>query len=586
VTITVDRAQPAATAPPPAVRVVPDLLRRSAHLVPDRPALVLDGEPRLTFAELESRSNACARGLRERHVRRGDRVALVFSGADWADYLVAYFGVLKLGAVALLVGDRFTADDVAHLVAGNRVSGVVAGSPAVPPVECWTTDVAALVADQSTDPEPIDVRPQDPAEVLFTSGTTARPRGVVATHANVVRAQPTWPTGVRANQPCAHALPVGSVAAQIILVNCVGGQHTLLIQSQFTPAGFSRLAGGYGAASVCLVPAMGHFLTRADPAEVQPMPSVRGVSFSGAALPASILPDLPRLFPHAGIYNFYTSTEAYPARVATRVDPARPESVGRPVGATTVQITVDGAVVGPGEIGEVWLRATDAPARQALDSSDTGPGASTVRDGWTRTGDLGYLDADGYLYISGRIADFVIVGGFNVSTARVEHVLAAHETVAEAAACGVDHPVLGEIVAAFVVLRADATVRELRQHAAAQLSRPELPAIIRIVDELPRNAAGKVTKRELPRLLDAPGAAEFVAARTDAERAIAAIWAQVLDLGAVGMADNFFEIGGDSLAANEIAARMRELLHLDVDAVAVFEAPTVADLAASVAPAE
>lgn len=580
-TVTQDRRGPTGSGMPATVRVLPDLLRRSAHLVPRRPAIVLDGRATLTFAEVEGRSNACARGLRARGVGRGDRVTLLHGSGDWADFIVAYFGVLKVGAAALLAGDRFTGDDLRQLVSDYRVVAMVtAGGRAAPPVGCWVATGADLEADWSTDETAIDATPDDAAEVIFTSGTTARPRGVVATHGNLMRAQATWPAGVRVNQPCAHALPLGSVAAQVVLLNCVGGQHTMLVLPEFTVAGFAGLVDRERAVSVCLVPTMGHWLARAAPQDLPPLPSVRGVSFSGAALPAAIMPDLPRVFPHAVFYNFYTSTEAYPARVATRFDPGRPEAVGRPVGASAVRVTGDdGAELGPGDVGEVWLRTTGAPSRRLLDGDDAPAAPDTFRDGWTRTGDRGYLDADGNLFLAGRVSDLVIVGGYNVSTARIEQVLGRHEAVAEAAAFGVAHPVLGEIVAAYVVPRVETTVRDLRQFAAQHLALRELPAIVRLVDELPRNPAGKVVKRLLPQLLDTPGAAEFVAPRDDLERELAAIWADVLDLGMVSVVDNFFEIGGDSLAATQIAATMNERLGLDIDTVAVFEAPSVAELA-------
>lgn len=549
------------------MRTVPDLLRRSARLVPDRPAVVLDGGDTLTFAELDARSNAFARGLHERGVGHGDRVALAVGAPAWPQYAVAYFGTLKAGAVALLTGTRFGDDELARIVEGYRVARVVrAGDD--------------LGAGQSTEPLTATVAgPGDAAEVVFTSGTTDRPRGVVATHANLLRAQVAWPTAVRANQPCAHALPVGSVAAQAVLLNCVGGQHTLLAAAAFTVAGFTAMAARERAVTVCLVPAMGHWLVRAAPGEATPMPSVKGVSFSGAPLPVPIMADLTGVFPNAAFHNFYTSTETYPARVATRFDPARPEAVGRPVGSTAVRVTgPGGADLPPGETGEVWLRAGGAPPRELLDA-----GPADVADGWTRTGDLGHVDADGVLFLTGRAADVVIVGGFNVSTGRVEQVLTRHPAVAEAAVCGTEHPVLGEIVAAFVVLRAgrtDVTVADLRHHAGAQLTLPELPAVVQIVDDLPRNEAGKVVKRDLHALLRA---ADSVAPRTDLERDLAAVWADVLQTGAVGAADNFFEIGGDSLAATRIAATVRERLGVDVDTIAVLEAPTVAELALYIA---
>jgi long-chain acyl-CoA synthetase len=561
-----------------APRVVPDLLRNSARLVPDRVA-VAAGDTALTFAGLEARASAIARGLRARGVSRGDQVGLMFGADAWPDYAAAYFGTLAVGATALLLGDRFTAADVGELTRRHRVAGIVtAPGRAAPDVPCWVADTTTVQEGQSTAPYPVDAEPGDAAEVIFTSGTTALPRGVVATHANVLRAQVAWPAGPRGNQPCLHALPIGSVAAQVVLVNCAGGQHTLIALPHFSAAALRDEAERWQASTVCLVPAMGHWLLRTAGLT---LPSVKGVSFSGAALPEGILADLGPVFPNAEFYNFYTSTEAFPAKVATRYDPARPESVGRPIGACAVRVTGPGGAPLPaGETGEVWLRSADAPPRRFLGDDERRAGDATFQDGWTRTGDLGYVDGDGYLYLAGRASDIVIVGGFNVSTYRVEQVLGRHEAVAEAAVFPVDHRVLGEVVAALVVLRADATVRELREHAARHLSHRELPAVLRIVDEIPHNAAGKVVKGDLPALLE-EGPAAFVPPRGETERLVAQVWSEVLDVGSVGVADDFFAIGGDSLAATEIAARLGARLGADVDAVTIFERPTVAELAAS-----
>ncbi|MEE6260939.1 AMP-binding protein [Plantactinospora sonchi] len=564
-----------------APQVVPELLRRSARLVPSRPAIVVDGRPVLTFAELEARANALAAGLRARGVRRGDQLALVFDGTEWPEFVVAYFGALQLGAATLLLGERFTAEDVRRLVARHRVTGVLT-APGRPPgstPDCWVADTAALAAGQDETPAPFDATPLDTADVVFTSGTTALPRGVVASHANVVRAQTTWPTGPRVNQPGLHALPLGSVAGQIHLVNSIGGQHTLVIMPEFAVPDFCRLVEHWRVSSVFLVPAMAHWLVRAGADECPPLPSVRGVHFSGAPLPVGIMPDLPAVFPRATYYNFYSSTEAFPARVATQFDPRRPDSVGRPVGVHQVRITTeDGSPCAVGEVGTVWLRSTAAPARRFLDD-DGAEGGAGFRDGWIRTGDLGHLDDQGYLHLAGRTDDMVNVGGFNVSTYRVEEVLGRHEAVAEAAVFAADHPVLGEIIAALVVPRAEVTIREIRQHAARQLTRRELPAIVRLVDDIPRNAAGKVVKRLLPDLLDAPGPAGFAVPTTELERRMARIWAERLDVGSVGVHDNFFEIGGDSLLATEMAAELRARLGVELDAVTIFEFATVAELA-------
>jgi long-chain acyl-CoA synthetase len=557
-------------------RVVPELLRQSARLVPDRTAVALDGTAELTFAECEARSNAFARGLREkRDVRHGDLVGLLFSNADWLDFIVAYFGTVKLGAVAVLLSDRFTHDEIRRLIDRHRMVGVVAaGTHPVPTGDWWVESSARIEKDHPGDDFPIACGPSDVAEVIFTSGTTATPKGVAATHANIVRAKQTWPTRPRPVQQWLHGLPVGSVAAQILLVNSIGTQQTLVLLSDFDVARFHRLAQRYAVTFVCLVPAMGHRLAVEAPA-YGALASVRGVTFSSAMLPAEVVPALAATFPRAAFYNLYTSTEAFPARVSTEVDSGRPGSVGRPA-RTAVRVSDDDGLDAPaGTTGQVWLRASGAPARRYLDDAEAT--RATFDDGWTRTGDLGYVDADGYLYLVGRVDDTINVGGFNVSAFKVEEALCRHEAVAEAAVFAATHATLGQVVAAAVVLRGETTVREIRQHARGHLYRREIPVIIRIAAELPRNAAGKVVKRELPALLDAPGGLAFSAPRSPLERGLAEIWADVLDVGAVGVHDNFFEIGGDSLTAMEIAARVRATLGVEMDVTSVFERPTIAD---------
>ncbi|MFP5375509.1 MAG: AMP-binding enzyme [Acidimicrobiia bacterium] len=241
-----------------------------------------------------------------------------------------------------------------------------------------------------------------------------------------------------------------------------------------------------------------------------------------------------------------------------------------------------GEAVPPGTAGEVWLRRRGTPPRWYLDDPEAT--ARTFVDGWVRTGDLGRLDGDGVLHLVGRAKDLIITGGSNVSPVEVENVLFEHPGVADAAVLGVPHAVLGEDVAAAVVLRSPAVpVRELQDLVRSRLAEHKVPHHVVVVDRLPRNPSGKVVKDELRARLAAARAGTGKAApagpRSPTEAVVASVWAAVLEVPEVGPDDDFFALGGHSLAAAQIAARLADALGVDLGPAAVFESPTVAELA-------
>ena len=196
------------------------------------------------------------------------------------------------------------------------------------------------------------------------------------------------------------------------------------------------------------------------------------------------------------------------------------------------------------------------------------------------TGDVGHVDAGGFLHLTDRRKDLIISGGSNISSVEVEHALYEHPAVVDAAVVGVPHPVLGEDVAAAVVVRSVTSERELQDVVRARLAEHKVPHRVVLVDHLPRNTSGKVIKAEVRALLAAAApAVGFAGARTETEAVVVSVWAAVLDLSHVGVHDDFFALGGHSLAAAQIAARLRDAFAVDVPVAAVFESPTPAELA-------
>lgn len=472
----------------------------------------MDGVGSLTFLDWQTRSDTLARGLIGRGLQRGDRVGLLFGGSGWIDFAVAYCGVHKAGGVAVPLSDRLPAAELAYTLADSAASCLIHEERLGPD---WTGGWTATVDQIDGGPDQIGggpdqiggspdqaiegPRPDDLAQILYTSGTTGRPKGVAATHANL-----TWGRGGR-RRPfahsghLAHAFPIGTNAGQLMLVNALDAHPTVVTLPHFTPARFARLIEDYRAGTVFVVPAMAMELLRESVQDRHDLSGVLLLGSAAAPLPGAVAERLAVAFPNATIVNYYTSTEAAPAQTVMMYDSARPDSVGRAVGGGEIRIASEaGQPLPAGEIGEVWLRSAARPRAYFGDADASG---KVFVDGWVRMGDLGHLDADGYLHLADRESDVVKSGAFKVSTLHVEEAVHQHGHVVEAAVVGVPHPVLGKQLAAVIVLRAPLPPEELRVFLKERLAAHEMPARFLEVESLPRNLGGKVDKRALRRRL-------------------------------------------------------------------------------------
>ncbi|MEE1822051.1 class I adenylate-forming enzyme family protein [Streptomyces sp. BE20] len=491
---------------------LPELLAHRAAAHPGRTAIV-NGPDRLDFGAWQARSGALAGALRAAGLRSGDRVGLRHGTADWAAYAVAHLAVLRAGGVAVPLSDRLAPAVTAHALADSGARFLVSAAADAPaPADGVTALTEADAAGHPADPGLPPADPAAPAQILYTSGTTGTPKGVTATHANLAygctldeRRRP-----LRHSAAFLHSFPVGTNAGQTMLVNALNAHAACIAAPQFTPLRFLRLIAEHDVGSVFLVPATAiellgsTALAKAGADAPGVLDGVKLVGSTAAALPQAVALALGRAFPHAQIANYYTSTEAAPAQVTLLFDPEHPESPGQPASLADLRITdADGRPLPPGEAGELWLRSPTAP-RGYLGERDT-----TVFQGrWVRMGDLGRIDADGFLHLLDREKDVIKSGAHKVSTLQVENALHRHPLVADAAAFGIPHPVLGSVVAAVVVLAPGAgpehaapTPAELRAFLLDRLAAHELPATVLFRDALPRNEGGKVLKRELRRLL-------------------------------------------------------------------------------------
>ncbi len=570
------------TAPTDEAVALPDLLRRRAAEDPDGVGLRVGATTALRFGEWEERSNAAARGLQHRGVQRGDRVALLFGNDGWADFAIAYLAVHKAAAVAVPLGSRFSGRELERALAHAEPVGIVGPDQG----RGWAASLAELEDEHGREAFQVAVSPEDLAEVLYTSGTTGAPKGVACSHLSIMAHDlPADAAAAGGTVSFLHGFPIGTQAGQETLrVPLRIPGRTAIALPAFDAELMCELVARHHVARLQLVPAMAQVLVTSDAAGQHDLSSVRRVILSSAHAPPALFRRLATLLPQASLWNGYALTEGGSARTLVEWDEARPSSVGLPVGETEVRISVDEErALAAGEVGEVWLRRRGTPTRWYY--RDPVATDQVFVDGWVRTGDLGHLDEAGHLNLDDRLKDLIISGGANISSVEVEDALCEHPAVVEAAVFGADHPVLGEEVAAAVVADGPCNPRELRDFVRARLAEHKVPRRLVLVDDLPRNASGKVVKGELRRRFGhEPEAAQYVQPTGPVEPLVAAIWREVLGRPQVGADDDFFELGGHSLAAAQIAARLSDALGRPVEVATIFESPTVTELALAVAP--
>jgi acyl-CoA synthetase (AMP-forming)/AMP-acid ligase II len=453
------------------------LLRDRAAADPERIAMTVHGIGGLTFGTWHRRSTGVAAGLARQGVTPGDRVGLVFGNGDWLEYAVAFLGVLEAGAVAVPLSDRLPRADADAMLA-----------------HCAATTVLRAGELPFADGDgPAAPRPADLAQILYTSGTTGRPKGVAATHANLAHGCGARRRPFAHSRHLAHAFPIGTNAGQWMLVNAVDAHPEVITLPRFTPARFGALIQHHRAGTVFLVPAMAIEMLAADVPGRHDLSSVLLLGSAAAPLPSKVAVRLAGAFPNATIANYYTSTEAAPAQTVMLFDPDRPSSVGRPASGGAVKVaTAQGDPLPPHVTGEVWMRS---PAATRTYYGDAVASAEVFRGGWVRMGDLGYTDDEGYLYLVDRESDVIKSGAHKVSTLHVEEALHQHPGVVEAAAFGVPHATLGRAVAVAVV--GPVAHDELRIFLKDRLAPHELPVRVVTLDRLPRNHGGKVDKHVL-----------------------------------------------------------------------------------------
>ncbi len=511
---------------------IPKLMLRAAEEDGSRPAIIdTEAIQTLSFAELAERSLRAAGGFVAMGIQRGDRVA-VWAPNMW-EWVVAALGLQAAGAALVPLNTRYKGREAAYILSRSGAKALVtvrgflgADYPAMldghdiptlrhtilmrglpEPGEMTFSDLCAVGTMDQARARVREVQPEDPSDILFTSGTTGNPKGVVCTHAQSLRTFTEWTAvvGLEARDrylvvnPFFHAFGYKAGWLSGLIRRCTIYPHPV-----FDPAAVlkriprDRISMLPGPPTLFQKLLLDPALPRVD------LSSLRLAVTGAAVIPTSLIREMRTTLGFETVITGYGLTEACGVATMCRFDDDAEtiaRTSGRAIEGTEVQVVDDHGVEVPrGEPGEVVVRGYNVMTHYFDDPAATA--ASVTSDGWLKTGDIGVMDPRGYLRITDRKKDMFIVGGFNAYPAEIENILLDHPEVAQVAVVGAPHPKMGEVGVAYVVpMPGKAPTREaIIAWSREQMANYKVPRRVELVDTLPTNALGKVTRYVLKEL--------------------------------------------------------------------------------------
>jgi fatty-acyl-CoA synthase len=498
-----------------------DLLRRTAARNPDATAIVF-GELRQTYAELDSAVNRMANAITERGIGRGDRVAML--GHNHHAYVVTWLALARLGVISVPINFMLKADEVAFVLAHAGAVGIVAEDTLTTvaddaiaalddpsavrlrgaigeAVDGWGA-VADWIAHPDDRAPDVDVADDDPIQIMYTSGTESRPKGATLSSRALIAQYISCVVEGRmtADDVEVHALPLYHCAQlhAFLMPDLYLGATSIVLPGP-DPADILATIERERVTKLFCPPTVWISLLRHPDFDTRDLSSLRKGYYGASIMPVEVLREILRRLPDVALFNLYGQTEMSP--LATFLAPEDQErkagSAGRAVlNVETLIVDDDDVPVPAGTIGEIIHRSPQAMLGYWNDPTKT---ADTFRNGWLHSGDLGVIDDEGFITVVDRKKDMIKTGGENVASREVEEMIYAHPAVSEVAVFSIPDPRWIEAVAAAVVVREgqhlepDEIIAFCRQHLAGF----KVPKSVRIVAGLPKNASGKVLKREL-----------------------------------------------------------------------------------------
>ena len=507
-----------------------EFLTISSAICPDRLAIIFE-ENRYTFEQLNERVNRLANGLANLGVKKGDRIALI--QVNCHQCVETYFATAKLGAIYVPMNFRGKADEQEYMINFAEVSVVIAGDryvdminsirPKLTTVKNYISlekkcddmvNYEDLISSSADDEIFSDIADEDTTILMFTAGTTGRPKGVMLSHnsfstyvlENVAPADP------EVEEINILTVPLYHIAGIQAMMAAIYGGRTLVMQRQFEAKAWMGLVEKEKANRAMMVPTMlKQLIDNPDFAKFD-LSSLKVVTYGAAPMPLPVIKKALEVFPGVSFINAFGQTET--ASTITTLGPAdhemtgtpeeierklkRLSSIGKPMSDVEMKIVDEGGNELPSdEIGEIIARGPRVMSGYWKDEEKT---ANTIdADGWVHTGDMGYVDEDGYFFLGGRSSDMIIRAGENISPEEVENCIRTYDVVEEVAVIGVPDEEWGEEPRAIVVLKKGqaATADEVMEHCRAGLASYKRPRSVVFVEELPRNPMGKVLKRVL-----------------------------------------------------------------------------------------
>lgn len=504
--------------------LVHQFLEYYARNFPDNACLTSHGTT-VSYSEVNSQANKLANGLLAMGVGKAQRVAIL--GENSLEHLLLFMAAGKIGAVAVSLNYRLAPMELAYilkdsqtrvlLMLDNEFLGTLEAMRAELPAglqlltrkQPGSVDWENWIAEQADTPPDTAVEPGDAMLQLYTSGTTGNPKGVVSTHQNLLAEcvmnttfMPHRPSVGMADIICAPLFHIGGAGS--VIVGIYGGAEIILHRT-FDPATVVDDIENYPVNSIFMVPAMIMAVLGLPGIEQRDFSNLKQVYYGASPISEAVLRRAMAVF-DVEFVQMYGMTETTGTVVnLSQADHARalagrPEllrSCGRPsVGVGLKIMDPAGSEVPCGEVGEIWVKSdTNLQSYYNLPEET----ARSLTDGWVHTGDAGYVDEEGYLYLKDRIKDMVVSGGENIYPVEVENAIAHHEAVLDVAVIGVPNEKFGEALLAFVVLKEGSSMdaAELIEFCRDRIAGYKIPRQLEIISEMPRNPSGKILKKEL-----------------------------------------------------------------------------------------
>ncbi|MDR6998328.1 long-chain-fatty-acid--CoA ligase [Neobacillus niacini] len=494
-------------------------LKRSVKNFPDSIAYIYKDKS-VTYQEFSQLVDRVAAGLSAHGVGKGDGVALILGNSP--EFIISYYGILRLGAFIVPINPLFTQGEIGYILENSQAKAVIAHvsvEPKLTEVRKQLENLKLVIYTETEDQdwtwkhltkasihfyESPSINQEDLAVILYTSGTTGKPKGVMLSHRNLASNADSISKLLELQNidRVVAVLPMFHVFCMTICLNApIACGATILIQPRFSPAEVVRTISDRKATVFAGVPTMYSFIYQLPEVTAGEFSSIRVCISGGASIPIELLQKFQNKF-NVSILEGYGLSETAPLVAINPLKGTRkPGSIGVNIpGVRSKVVNEEGIELPRGAVGELVVQGPNVMKGYLRMPEAT---SAAIMDGWFSTGDLATMDEEGYLYIVDRKKDIIIVGGYNVYPREVEEILYQHPSVVEAAVIGVPDGEYGEIVKAYVVVKDEKiTLNDIIHFCEDKLVKYKLPSQVEFLEELPKNSTGKILRRELRQLLE------------------------------------------------------------------------------------